>query len=345
MKELFIAVDAGKHATKSVLYNTEIKKIKKNSYRTKISIGDMRDDAIEKDTHIFEMDGNVYKIGNGARGDGANLETSKLSDMHRLSILYSIASFCDDKENIVNVAIGLPAKEWAVVQKREDYKTFVFDKDEYEMTIKTDSSSKPVKKRFKINHKYVFPESIGALCQDDSPAVNKHSYFGVLDIGNLNLNATVWQGNELQQDVSLTDELGAVSLIQGLSQELSAEFSRCDEGYVARLLALEPNNRYLKPNNGNKEIELKSKELISKYLLEHAKKIKRACDGKKWSLDYMTLVAIGGTSLILHDEIKQVFGESITVLQNPTFSNALGYLRMMCVKEPSINEVIPLIAE
>jgi len=341
MAKRFIAIDAGKHATKAASYNPETKKTRKFTFSTKIGEGDFRDDAIEKNTFIAEIDGKVYKIGNGARGDGAKLETSKQSLDHKLSTLFAIAYFCSDNEvDEVNVAVGLPAKEWAVVQKREDFKEFIFPTDVTEVTIKLDSNAAPVTKRFKIRHKYVFPESIGALFQDDSPEVSRNSFYGVLDLGSLNLNATVWQGIELQQDTSVTDELGAFSLIQGLSQELSARFSRCSEDYVAKLLALPPEKRFLRPNNGNTEVMEESKAFIRQYLLEHAQKIKRCCDGRKWSLDYMNLIAIGGTSIILKDELKEVFGESISILKCQTFANALGFLRMLCIREPEINELI-----
>jgi len=339
----FISIDAGKHATKATHYDPKTKKIRKFTFCTKIGEGDFRDDALEKKTYIAEINGHTYKIGNGARGNGATLETSKQSEDHKLCTLLAIAYFCSDNEvDEVNVAVGLPAKEWAVVSKREDFKEYIFPEGETTVTIKTSSEAAPAKKTFTIRHKYVFPESIGALFQDDSPEVNKNSFYGVLDIGNLNLNATVWQGTELQQDVSVTDELGAAALIQGLSQELTSRFSRCDENFVAMLLSKGPEKRFLIPNGGNvEEVMKESKEFIKQYLLEHARKIKRCCDGRKWSLDYMHLIAIGGTSIILKDELKEVFGESLHILGCQTFANSLGFLRMMCIREPEINELIP----
>lgn len=342
MAQRFIAIDAGKHATKAASYDPATKKTKKFTFCTKIGEGDFRDDAIEARTYIAEINGQTYKIGNGARGDGAALETSKQSEYHKLCTLFAIAYFCSENEtDEVNVAVGLPAKEWAVVQKREDFKEFIFPEGENTVKVKVSSDAEPVTKTFTIRHKYVFPESIGALFQDDSPEVSKNSFYGVLDIGNLNLNATVWQGTELQQDISITDELGASSLIQGLSQELTSRFSRCDENFVAKLLALPPEKRFLKPNSGNaEEVMEKSKEFIKQFLLEHARKIKRCCDGRKWSLDYMHLIAIGGTSIILKDELKEVFGESLHILNCQTFANSLGFLRMLCIREPEIRELI-----
>ena len=341
MAKRVISVDAGKYATKAAHYDLKTGKTTKFTFLTKASPGDFRDDALEEQTFIAEIEGTPLKIGNGAKGDGASLITSKQSSLHRACVLFAIAAFCSENEtDDVYVAVGLPAKDWAVVQKREDFKEFLFNEGTYTVKIKMHSNDEPVVKTFCIKHRYVYPESIGALFQDDSPVVNRNTFYGILDIGCHNLNATVWQGTELQQDISITDELGAASLIQGLSQELSAEFSRCDERYIARLLALDPEKRFLSPNNGDKEVQKRSKEMIASYLLDHAKKIKRACDGRKWSLDYKELIAIGGTSMILSKELKEVFGENLHILSCQTFANALGFLRMMCAKDPDINKFI-----
>lgn len=352
--ERYISVDAGKFGTKVAEYLKEKDTVRVFQFRTKIGAGDFRDDAIENDTFIIGVKDKVFKVGNGARGDGAELETSKQSIVHKNCTMAAVAKLVSDNEvDTVNLAVGLPAKEWAVVSKREDYKDFMFPSSTIEVKIK-ESSTSPVKtKKFKINKEKscVFPESIGALFMDDSPKVTPTSYIGVLDLGNLNLNATLWHGIELQQDESITSELGGSILIQEVSQELSAEFSRCDEKYVAQMLKKVPEKRHLTPRvkNPNDKDEAKynqkiiddSRELIHKIELDHAKKVKRCCDGRNWSIDYMDIVAIGGTSSIIKDELKEVFG-NITILKNSEMCNALGFLRMLCSRMPEINKVIPL---
>ena len=337
--ERYISVDAGKYATKSSEYLEKENGIRKIMFETKAAPGDFRDDAIERDTCIAEIDGKVLKIGHGARGDGSILETSKQNEVHRLSTLLSCAEFCSDNEvDERDLATGLPAQEWAVGEKREEYKAY-FPKDEVCIKIKKPSSSIIQEKHFINKNIFVYPESIGASFQDDSPEITPTGLCAVIDIGNLNVNATVWQGTELIQDDSVTDELGAATLISGLSQELSANFSRVNERMVAAILSKQPEYRYLP---GNDEIKKRSKEFIHDYLHAHAEKIKRCCDARKWSLDYMKIVAIGGTSLILKDELKEVFGENLRFLSCPSFANAYGYLRIMCSRLDNIGRIIPL---
>lgn len=344
--ERYIAVDPGKFGCKVAMYDKETNKVKKMIFRTRTCPGDFRDDALEKSTFIMEYNGVVYKVGNGARGDGAELNTSKFSDEHKISMLTAVALMCSsDEVDDVNIAIGLPAKEWSIVDKREEYKSYMFPAGVIDIKIKKDAASEPKEKKFRFKNKFVFPESIGALFMDDSPSPDNNSYIGVLDIGSLNLNATLWNGVELQQDGSITDECGGNILIQELSQELSAEFSRCDERYVAQVLKRPPEERYLRPKNGDQEVMRKSKEMIDLHLLNFAKRIKRCCDGRKWSIDFMDIAVIGGTAQIIKDQLEIVFGESIYVLKNGTFCNVLGYLRIMCSRLPEINDIIPIGAD
>ena len=335
----YISVDAGKFGTKSAEYLKEKDGIRKSMFETKVSPGDFRDDALEANTQLVEYNGTVYKIGHGAAGSGAELETSKQSEVHLLSTLTAISKFCSDNEaDEISLAVGLPAKEWAVVEKRQSFKKF-FPREEQTIRVKSSSTGEIKTKKFTIKRLSAYPESMGAMWQDDSPKVDDLSITGILDIGNLNLNATIWQNVELIQDESITDELGAATLIAGLAQELSANFSRVNERYVASLLGKSPEFRYLP---GSTEVQKSSHELIHRYLLEHAGKIKRCCDARRWSLDYMNLIAIGGTSQILKAELKEVFGGNLKLLENPVFANAFGYLRLMCSQIPEIRKEIPL---
>lgn len=345
----YVAVDSGKFATKVAEFipdkkNPKTGKIKKFSIRTKASDGDFRDDAIEDSTVIVEIDGVVYKIGNGARGEGAELDTSKKSDVHRLCTLTALAYLASANEtDEFCVAIGLPAKDWSVVSKRIDYKDYILPEGEMKISIKKRSTSPVVEKTFTITNRFVFPESIGALFMDETIYdTTATSITGVIDIGNLNLNATLWQGTELVQDKSVTAELGGAVLIQELSQELTANITACDEMVTANILKSDSTDRHLPEgiNLTDDQID-ESRKIIKKVLKQHAEKVKRFCRARNWSLDVTRIVAIGGTSKDIEEELKETFG-NITVLNNSTYCNVLGYLRMMCSRLPEIGTVIPL---
>lgn len=344
MANRYIAIDSGKFATKVAEYFPNGNYIRKCSIRTKIGDGDFRDDAIEENTVIVEIDGETYKVGNGARGDGVSLETDKKTDVHRICTLTAIATMASAKEkDEICVAIGLPAKDWAVVSKRMDYKDYILPDGEITVSIKKDSNAPVIKKTFVIKKKFVFPESIGALFMDETlPYITKTSITGVLDMGNLNLNATLWQGTEPILDKSVTDNLGGAILIQELSQELSTNITFCDELITANILKTSSDDRHL-PSDMNltdEQVE-SSRALIKRVLKNHAEKVKRCCHARKWSLDVTRIIAIGGTSQDIEEELREVFG-NITILPESNYCNVLGYLRMMCSRLEEINDVIPL---
>lgn len=336
--EIFVAVDSGKYATKVAYYNPNTDDVKTFKFRTKMSPGNFNDDALETSTVIVEYNNEVYKIGNGATVEAA-LETTKASEIHKVCTLTAIAMCVGDEDAEVHAAVGIPVKEWENVDKRNEYKNFILPDGEVTIKLMVKSESEPMTKKFTIVSKHVYPESQGALfLKKVAPLSN--GTVAVIDLGNLNINCTCWNMRELDRQYSLTDELGGNILISGLSQELSATFSRCDETYVAKVLKQPRENRYLKPNRPNPEVETLSKEIIDDYLLNHVKQIRRKCDSKHWSLDYMELVFIGGTAALLKDEIKVVFGENSYIPPHPEYANVAGFLRVMCSK--FLDKVIPL---
>lgn len=329
--EIFVAVDSGKYATKVAFYNPEKDEVRTFKFRTRMGAGNFNDDALETSTVIVEMNGNVYKIGNGAPSEAA-LETSKASEIHKICTLTAIAMCVGDNEiSDVHVAIGIPVKEWENVDKRIDYKNFILPDGDISARIMLRNDMAPVERNFRIVSKHVYPESQGALFLR-KVAPESNGTVAVMDFGNLNINCTCWNHRELDRQYSITDELGGNILISGLSQELSAAFSRCDETYVAKVLKQKREDRCLKPNRPNPAIEEQSRKMIDEFLINHVKAIRRKCDAKHWSLDYMTIVFIGGTSDLLRHEINAVFGDTSYIPPHPEFANVAGFLRVMCSK-------------
>ena len=324
----YIAVDSGKSATKVAVFSPETKETRKFSFYTRMSEGFFEDDAIESATFIAQVEGKTYKIGKGARLQ-ANLETSKIADIHKVCTLSAIAMCVDaDSVDTVHVAIGIPVKEFDNVQRRNEYRNFILPDGEVEVVMKSKNDEEPRKIRFKIATKMVCPESSGILYLN--PAKFKNAITAVLDIGNLNVNGTYWSGFDYDSEYSLTGELGASILIQNLAQELSARFSRCDEKLVGNILRKPAGERKLVPTKPNPELEKESAQVIKQCLLEHVQQIRRLCDGKHWSLDYMEVVFVGGTSKILRDEIYEVFGKEVYIADDPEYANVVGFLTKLC---------------
>lgn len=336
----YIAVDSGKFATKIACYDEKANKTLRMKFHTRMSEGFFEDDAIESATFVAKVGDKVYKIGRGARQQ-ADMETSKKAEIHRVCTMAAIAMMCDPNAvDTVHVAVGIPVKAFEDVKTRNEYREYILPEGINEVTIKKNSTSNPVTIKFEIKTRLVCPESCGVLYLHADKY--KKASTGVVDIGNLNINGTVWSGFDLNPEYSVTNELGGNVLIQGIAQDLSARFSRCDANMVANILnksKKNPDLRKLVPIKPNPLVEEESKKAITEYMRSHVRQIKAALDTKHWSLDYMNLVFIGGTSELLTNEIYEVFGEEVTIEEDPCYANVLGFLMKLCSR--TLKKAIP----
>lgn len=155
-----------------------------------------------------------------------------------------------------------------------------------------------------------------------------------LHIGNLNVNGTCWDHFENDKKSNFCCELGGNTLVSGLSSLLSTKYGRFNETQTARLLRGPKENRKLVPirvTEENKNFEKESEAEIKKYLLSYVKDIKQQCSGRQWSLDYMQLAFIGGTTELIRDEIEEVFGK-VFIPEQPEYANVIGFLKLMYTK-------------
>ncbi len=338
-----VAVDAGKSETKVAEYMEKLNVIRKFMFSTKTSDGDFRDDAIEQNTHLIEIEGKCYKVGSGASGNGADNKRNKVSDTHKIAILTALAKIASSKEeDEFRVAIGIPAEDWCNVETREFVRSELLPMGKITVKYRDNSASEVVTKTFTINKDYrkVYAEGLGALCMDDSIEIPESdgAYIGVIDIGSLNCSAVVWNGNaEILKDYTITKDLGSKKLQQKLASKLTTELGvNVTELTANSILRKRPENRRLVLNNGNKEIEEKSKAIIKATLTEFVEEIKSECELRNWDLDVMPLVCSGGTAAMLADELSEVFGSHIVIVRNAVFCNALGYLSTLCVQDSSL---------
>lgn len=331
--ERFLAVDSGKSATKVSIYDKDSNTIKETKFMTRVGKGNFSDDAIESNTFVMEYNGEVYKIGRGATTE-AEAVTSKKTKIHLLCTLFAIASICSENEiDDVHVAIGMPVKDYEDVDKRNEYKQFILPEGDITVSYKENSDADIVTKTFRIASRHVYPETLGALFLTNE--VNTGTV-AVIDIGHLNVNETVYNNLDVDNVYSLTDTIGGNNLVTGLAQELSSAFSLVDEKMVCRILMKSGEERCLKPTRRNPEIEERSKKMIDEYLLNHVRAIRRSCDLKRWPVDFMDFIFIGGTSKLLKNEIYEVFGQNVLIPDRPEFANSRGFLRIMVAKVAKI---------
>ncbi|MDO4647446.1 MAG: ParM/StbA family protein [Eubacteriales bacterium] len=327
----YIAVDCGKFNTKVYSYDSKTGGTNHFRMRTRMSEGTFEDDMFGRGTMIVQVDdGPVYKIGGEAKNE-PDMESSKKTEIHRVCTLAAMAMAAKDNESDeVNAVIGMPLQMAWIPEERIAYKNFIFGEEGTTHTIrmKPTSSSPILTVSLRFNKRVVYPEGIGVLYAFPEK-INGPT--AIIDIGNLNINNTYADGFTPLPDACFTDELGGKGLIMGLAQELSSELGmRCDDNLAASTLLRPYQERFLRPKNGNKEIQKQSIEIIDGYLLEHVKAIKKKCDTKHWPLDFMDVICVGGTSRLLQRELRMVFGENLFIPEAPEFVNAQGFLMKLC---------------
>lgn len=332
----YIAIDCGKYNTKVNSYDGSSEK--QFAFRTKFSEGTFDDDMVGKGSYIVQIDdGPVYKVGFKGR-ISPDMEDSKKTDIHRVCSLAAAAIALGDGEHIdVHAAIGMPVSKIDIVKERKEYKDFIFGEDgvTHNITYMGDDLVKhSVSLRFTVRN--VYPEGIGVVYEHSRKCGGQ---VGVIDIGNLNVNALYVNAGIPEDDMCFTDKGGGNEIMDSLANELTRLLgSTVTPNIVAQALLIptKPGHTYadrhlVTAGGRNKEAEAKSKEIIDRELRNHVESIRAKCKSiGKWPLDFMNIVFVGGTTALLQKELRECFGENCFIPDDPAFENARGFLKLLC---------------
>lgn len=327
----FIAVDCGKYETKVAVCDSKTSHYKEFKFRTRMDgLGRFDDDMLGRGTYVAQIDGAApVRIGADATTETSKV-SSKQDDMHRSATLLAIALCVNENEKEdVTVAIGIPYSICSDVESRNRYKDFILPHGvEHTVKVKKSATAEPVTVTFTVAKRYVYPESIGAMYEFPE-------YFqdvaGIIDMGNVNRGGTYINTKSISHGFSFTAEGGGNDLITSLADKLSVAMNgRVTYDLVAKVLKKPYEERHLNSKTGDKTAQEKSKKIIDEHLLDYVKEMKMLCDQKTWPLDFMNVIAIGGTSSLLERELKEVFGSSIIIPKDAEMINARGFLNKMC---------------
>ncbi|MEK4221502.1 ParM/StbA family protein [Bacillus sp. FSL W8-0116] len=321
---LAIAVDSGKHTTKSVCsINGTLHKIQ---FRTKIQEIQNLGIDITANSYIIEFEGNTYLIGDMVAENKTSYDITKHSMEHLLCIYLAITKFIE-KANTKN--IGIPNIRLAVNVPLNIYKNAIL-KDDYEQFIQNQQRAISLRVNgrafiFRIEKVILLPEGTGPIYTRIGDFKTKRSL--IVDIGGLNVNYCSFNGLVPLLDTMVISNSGINILRSKIAEKLTSRYgiSVSDED-VEQILK---DGCYLYANGTKQE---DSKEIIEGLITAHVTELLNYAKSRGLSFNNTTVVFCGGGSLLLKEEIIKQYPSAI-IEQDGQFSNVLSFYKILEVKK------------
>ena len=309
MATITMAVDCGKDETKVSILGSD-GKIIHDRFKTRmekvtaLNANSMQIEGVHKVTY----DDQTYLI--GAESDDVSFSNSKEELIHKIVTMTAIGLHVDN-DDTVNVAIGCPISEYRNDEKRKSYLDYILPSGGNRVEIFIDGK----KKFFNIGRRAVFVECAGALYM--YPDKYREGLTGIIDIGGLNVNGAFFTHGHLDGERCFTIKCGKNIVINALMQKFEETF----DGVFTRR-----DTEVFLDIGKVQGYEEESSKIIDKTLNDQLTTIRNTCITNNWNLNTCNLIFIGGTTNLLKDRIKDVFGDKVYIAKDAGFANADGYL-------------------
>ncbi len=315
-----ISVDAGKFDTKAMIARADDTAVSL-CFRTKMSEARDTDASLPLDSHFVEYEGKTYVVGSAASDRSIDYGTSKMTELHKVCTYAAIALLIDNGD-VVNLAIGCPISIFLNKTAKLKYRDFIAPVGK-QVSITVDG----IEKHFAFKKVVVQSESSGLVMAHADEYQNRT--VGVIDIGGLNANCSVFERLIPLQENSFTTEMGSNKLMISARQAMETEFAT--SGLQDFILNDLQRNGYLAG-----KYKERSREIFAELKKDHIVKILDECTKNSWNLDFMTLIFTGGSSVFLKSEIEEVAvkerGLDVDlnlIKEDSNFSNAEGFLQIL----------------
>ncbi len=304
-KAIPCAIDSGKFATKAV---AELPTgVKRTSFRTKM---DLTEEKFTSSNDSFVVVSNGKRVLLGKKAETVDYDTTKQKELHRIAIYTAIGQLVENGDQ-VRLAVGCPMNLFTDVSQREEFANFIAENKDVSILVNNNPFS------FSIESITILPESAGTIFKNWD--AYKDKLVGVIDIGGLNINACVYDRGDYLDSTVFTINKGANILMNELKGKLNKEFGCNLQDFQMEHI--------IKDGFIKKDPE-KSKEFISKFLRNYVESIIKIAIQNNWDVDNMDLVFVGGGSLVLSKEIKQVMPD-VEISKNAVWDNAEGFLEVV----------------
>ncbi|WP_066372473.1 ParM/StbA family protein [Neobacillus fumarioli] len=323
--QLAIAIDSGKHSTKSVSYiNGTLQKVR---FRTKVQQVENLGIEIAVNNYLLEIEGENYLIGDSVSENRSDFSLSKNTKEHLLCIYLAIAKFLE-KASLFNsgiptirLAVNLPLSHYKNAKFRQDFEDFILN------------NQKPVSLRvngkaiiFRIQSVLFLPEGTEGIFSHINEYRNKRVI--VFDIGSLNVNFCEYQSLVPRLDSMFVSTQGINILRSKIVEELTTKYAKygisISEDDAEQILR----DGYLYANGIKQE---DSRTIIENLISSHVREILNFAKSRGLTFNNSTLLASGGGSTLLKEAILREFPLAVIDFDG-AYSNVLSYLKIMEAK-------------
>lgn len=305
LESKLVSIDPGKHTTKGLVSGERI------SFRTKIFKLDYGT-GIEAQGKSFNsrFEGKDYLIGD--QGEEIDYTVDKANINHKLAVYTATAQLLG-KSQAVKLVLGCPTSIYRNKDLRNDYRDYMLNEGRVKIGVNNKNYS------FLIENILVLPEGSGVVYL--KPNIFKGRRVAVIDLGGLNMNFTVYDNLIPQPSSMFTLNHGYTEIETRLVNELNSVYG------VA--LKSEDIQNILK--EGGVKIrgtfDIRSTEIIDGIIDQYVLKLVQETRKNNFNLDMMDVVFVGGTSLLVHDKIKQYVPHAI-IMEDAQWSNVEGFYRV-----------------
>jgi len=314
LESKLISVDPGKYATKAIALNKN-NSMEKVHFRTKIfKLNNNTGLEAQGKSFNVTLNGEDYIIGD--QGEEVDYTVDKANINHKLAT-YTAAAQLLEGYQAIKLVIGCPTSIYRNKGLREDYKNYIWNNGKVGIKV----NEKPYS--FLVGNILVLPEGSGIVYT--KPELFKDKRVAVIDLGGLNMNFTIYDNLIPQPSSMFTLNHGYAEIETKLTNELNSV-------YGTSLTSNDIQN--IIKQGGVKlkgTIDPKSSHIIDSIINQYMVKLIQETKKNNFNLDMMDVVFVGGTSLLIHDKIKQYLPHAI-IMDNAIWTNVEGFYKVGAIK-------------
>lgn len=290
------AIDHGYHSMKIYDGNKLI--------RFKSRIEESNDSINQNNTFRIQHNDKTYIVGDGAANNYIEYDKTA-NEYNQIFTMAGLGKIMEDDYEDYKIVAGYPLNLYSANKG-------IFAK--YLKTNNTVFTIDGLYKRIKIDDCLVFPQGAGSLFVN--PNYYRNKLIGIIDIGGLTINLSIFNNLNLQTSSVTSINQGCIILFNKLRKTLNSTFSLNIQEYQIPNILKEGLSI-----NGEKQ---KCEDIIDDVMMEHCNLIKAECRRYNWDVETLDILLTGGGALVLDGYLQKIFPQA-HIADNPVYSNVLGF--------------------